>query len=837
MLRPRRTPQEQALYEILTDEIWLGMFLRSYNDFPAEPESRKAPPFKYRWYQKHILTDTSPNIVIRGGRSIGKCQPASARVYTFAHGYCTITQLRRLYGYRTPFLVYTIDDHGQWCVRHAFLAPMPPDYVYTLRLEDGTSLQCTGNHPIATPDGWVFAEDIRTGMYVHTVSHLPWQSPAEPFTPAALAYLGHMLGQPTTAPFSVFVFPSDTVRQDFTRTLHSLDRNAMLHKHAHQTWRIQPNQSVYRTLRTLLQHAGLYRSSYGQPLRQFPPRIKQLSKTSLRTLLIRYFWYIRDGYLLRWNERRIGETSFIEDIRELLLRFGIRTAWHERSLHTCTLRILDEQQFDAFCALDQRYQTPTPDPLQLTRVVDVSCTEQPEPVYALEVADTHTYISEHVYVHNSTVFIDRLSHLFLNAPRTLPQGRDVLFLTPNKSQLVPFFDALRKRFQSPLFRGFVTNVNLSNGTIDFTIKGMTYRLYIRIVGQSSESNVIGLHVVKIFFDEVQRATTDVLEFLRPALNQWDIKAQFFAAGVPNGMQQSILTSLDNDGAWKKYRIPATENPYWTHKDHIRAAQFYGGTNSDGFRRMVLGEHGTTARSVISIKAIKRLPYTFYSIAHSFDRPYRGTFTPALEQKPDIAVLAIDPGFTDPTLIQLFGRYGTQWRTLIRWRLTRIPFPDQAVMIDRIVDAYHVQAVGIDTGAGGGGIGILQHLQHPSHPKSSMYRSIVHGFMFNALASSAGFITQADARVPLKTAAAEELIRMLQDHQLVLSQLDYEGLSQLSRITYQRRPDGSNTYYIVSLSQGKSGDDHIFASFLVFVMTIVNMVHQPKQPKLRTAAWL
>lgn len=65
--------------------------------------------------------------------------------------------------------------------------------------------------------------------------------------------------------------------------------------------------------------------------------------------------------------------------------------------------------------------------------------------------------------------------------------------------------------------------------------------------------------------------------------------------------------------------------------------------------------------------------------------------------------------------------------------------------------------------------------------------------------------------------SKELARIIAEGQLVFSEIDVEGISQLERLTRQKRITGNDNYFIMSeRGSGASDDDHIFASYLCFI---------------------
>lgn len=96
--------------------------------------------------------------------------------------------------------------------------------------------------------------------------------------------------------------------------------------------------------------------------------------------------------------------------------------------------------------------------------------------------------------------------------------------------------------------------------------------------------------------------------------------------------------------------------------------------------------------------------------------------------------------------------------------------------------------------------------------------------------------------PLKTRAKSfagiELARQITEGRLIFSEIDVEGISQMERVAYQRQSDGTNKYFILSDDgRGKSKDDHIFASYIVFILTLLTRMVEKPRKKLASAKWV
>jgi len=144
----------------------------------------------------------------------------------------------------------------------------------------------------------------------------------------------------------------------------------------------------------------------------------------------------------------------------------------------------------------------------------------------------------------------------------------------------------------------------------------------------------------------------------------------------------------------------------------------------------------------------------------------------------------------------------------------------------------------DLGAGGGGIGVMQDLHSERYAKSKNYIKRATGVRFNDNLITGTLANGMDLKTQAKSFAGQELARMVIEGELIFSELDYVGISQLERVAYQRRADGTNQYFVLSeTGNGKSKDDHIFASYVVFTLTLLNTLLERPKPKLLGARWV
>lgn len=124
-------------------------------------------------------------------------------------------------------------------------------------------------------------------------------------------------------------------------------------------------------------------------------------------------------------------------------------------------------------------------------------------------------------------------------------------------------------------------------------------------------------------------------------------------------------------------------------------------------QLVLGRHGSAAEQVLNADSIKRQSFDFYSYRFTSNNKVRGeTYQqvvdrPRLPEDVTIVYLSVDPGYVDPTVMNIWGQDKKGiWRNYVRYRTQRIDYPEVEKIINWLDDEYHFAQIGIDIGAGG-----------------------------------------------------------------------------------------------------------------------------------------
>lgn len=848
---------ELALLELIEDPVWLSEFLRSTNQGDMNRANWPADEFKHRPYQKEILTDQTKHIVITGGRSIGKCQGVTSRIFT-NEGFKTITELLKRNG--KSFLTYAYGTDGKFKIRRAVITKDKYARLYRFHTPSGHSVECTLNHPIFTPKGFVVAGDLKVGDLIAVTNRLPTtHCQNDSFSWYELRLMGYdslnnlkLVGHMGIKPrFNQIAEELEIIAKNMFLTVRQEDGKYYLE-------RIKTGQTRHYLLQ-LWRETG----NTGARKKRIPRLdwLKQEKLENIRTFLEAVFGQY--GNLTRDKiSLEVYNREYTNDFQELLMYFGIAT----RVIETDRKR----PNKDKFSIDDRIYILETIDKTYATlfwktfKIPGVKANIQfdpnevePEmirwepiikrtnrtynvPTYAVSVYTDETYISDYIVVHNSVIIEDLLTYQIVNNDIEFPKTSEQLLVTPNTNQLTPLLDRLILKFTaSPLLKEFLgNNVNRSKGTLDFKFGGRNHRFYARIAGSRESNNLVGLHIPKISGDEMQLFPITAFNQLQPTLNTWEPKVQEIYCGVPNGLRNSTLYELDiRRPKYKKYRIPSPNNPYFTLDDWNDSLRKYGGIEEDIFQQLVLGRHGSASFQVIPRDAFILEPYDFYSYRFSNNDKLKGKrFEDILKLHPvrgqDAIIMSIDTGFTDPTVIQVIGVKGDEYRTFVRYRLTKIDYPEQERIIHFLSKAYNPSRIAIDVGAGGGGAGIYQSLTSREEYASGNYVDRILTVLFNERVPVGRTEDDTELNEVFRSWGSKELARLVSEGKVIFSEVDMEGVSQLERLTRQKRITGNDHYFIMSeRGSGASDDDHIFASYLCFVYALRGKVQNVRQASL------
>lgn len=856
--------EEWDIISIITDPVLLGEFLRNTADGSPTKDEWPKQQFKYRWYQKDLLTDKSEFISLVAGRAVGKCSPMRSRIYMYPYGYMTIGDV---VGFNKagpklgPLSIYSIEPESKelthrrmHLTRNKYQSP-----VFEVVTAAGHRFIGTGNHPILTQRGYVEIQDLDEDDKAAVVTRLPHDSGKQEFLWEELRWLGYVMG-------------ADKVTSEMYHTP-KYQRNVLEFQAIAKFFDAKFERSANGTYQLIRKRGPL--KHYGKVLISDVWRVDNVMTDGFRRIPftvkaenLAHNKIMLEAYLAAWASFTTDSITMTHrhktmayDIQEMLLRFGVESRVTQEDERW---RITVEDYY-SYWKLFQELDIPgvtvknlklppaqnnATDYMRFDAIEDILSLGN-EVTFAVTVHLTENYISDNLLVHNSLVLEDKIIYESLNVETAFPVTKESTLVTANVSQMTPILDRLIMRLSnSAMLKDFLKGqINRSKGTLDFPLPGGTnYRINARIAGSKGENNMVGLHVPKIIGDEMQIFPIAAFTQLGPTYNSWEPNASQFFAGVPNGIREGNVLYLTDQRSpkFKKYRIPAHQNPYYTYEDDRENLLKYGGEDSDDYQHLVLGRHGDPAFSIIPRDKIILEPFDFWTHRYTqtdkhAGRDYRAQLP--LHRLPDnksaIRILAVDTGYADPTVAQVIGQdKGGQWRTFARYRMTRIPFPEQADIIDYLDSFYNFNMICVDLGAGGGGIGVTQDLQSNRFSKSKKYDKRINGVRFADYLENGETSAGMPLKVQAKSYAGQELARLITEGHLIFSELDMEGVSQMERVAYQRRSDGTNQYFILSeRGTGKSNDDHIFASYVVFTLTLLTSLFEKPRAKLASPRWV
>jgi len=859
-----KLPREELdLLEVVEDPIWFGEFLRSTHDASSIPQEWPSSPFHYRWYQKDILSDKNPYISLTGGRAIGKCSPLSERVYTYPYGYMKLMDLYSKDNKHNLAIFYVRDREDNFIQRRGEIHYNSKEYVYEVKTESNHKFKGTAEHPIWTPNDYINIENLEEGMEVGVAALLPHQSEQSLLSWEELRWLGMVCAKKGLGGETPIVLKNyrqkeelEIIAEFFGSNLHYITPDVVK-----MVRRIAEVGSYGRRLYTML---GIPMSNIIRELGflMIPPILKAEKLSNLKIFMESFLSHNAEisekGITINFTNGR-----FAEDIQEILLRFGIETKITEikpRVYYKSGEYIMKVSTFEDYCRVFHTFSIPgieavnVPDPgikteaIKYEKIISIERSKTKLFTYAVSIPIYNNYISGNFFVHNSLVIEDSMVYDAVNSDLVFPDTKEQLLATPNNAQLTPIQNRLFLRFVSSKFlSSFLGHINKSRGTMEFPIySGSVYILNMRIAGKTGETNFIGLHLPRMVIDESQIFPMSALIQMQPAFNSWERNTRQMFCGVPNGMRDgNVLFYVDQRSKkFKKYRVPSHENPFFTEEANIDSLIQYGGEDSEDYLHLVLGRHGNPVFHIIPRDKIFTEPFDFYNGRYTQEEvnskiSYKQILDrPSVYKKPDKLVASLDTGYVDPTILQIFAWYSDEkkWRVLSRYQLIRIPFPKQAEIIDWIDSYYDFDYIVIDHGAGGGGIGLSQDLLSAKY--GTRYKDKVHGVQFQQLIPF-GEEDGVEMKLLAKSFAGSELAKMITSGEIILSELDRQGISQLERVSYARSSSGVNQYFILSENgKGKSGDDHIFACYIVFIISLQTVNKQKKKrKKLFTAKWI
>ena len=429
----------------------------------------------------------------------------------------------------------------------------------------------------------------------------------------------------------------------------------------------------------------------------------------------------------------------------------------------------------------------------------------------------------------------------------------VVYTVPSKVHLEPVFTNLIRMLRgNSLLRNFLDGRGGINSS-EFKITLLNGAdLHCRIAGQSGTgANVIGLHTPIVILDEAGYYPWGTWKELQPILNSWTPGSRMIISGVPTGLRENnVLFHADwENSSYTKHRISAYENPRFGQDEEQKALEDYGGKETDDYIHLVLGQHGKPIFSLFDRGQFEIKSYPVHKLEinglefkeNIAEYITRIAVFPGLDRVAKV-IFGIDLGYTEPTaiIILYFDSYGRLYEHG-RIKLSKVSYPIQERIIDRLDDKFHPTLIGIDRGSGGSGIHVIQSLTESVDYLHKEYKKRVIPVDF-----SSNIVLGMDSDgEEIKSKTKPFAVSVLQDytnnHKLIFSSTDIELISELERMTYSKTPTGDIVYKTLTPKGGKAGEDHftqaLLCASLANYLNTEFMMFQPNREKLIGCGWI
>jgi hypothetical protein len=430
----------------------------------------------------------------------------------------------------------------------------------------------------------------------------------------------------------------------------------------------------------------------------------------------------------------------------------------------------------------------------------------------------------------------------------------VLFATPSKVHLEPVWLNLIKQFRSNSFLKHFISSNSGINSSDFKITLLNQMsLMCRIAGQTGTgANLIALHTPFILFEESGYFPYNAFQEAQPDLNTFTQGYREIVAGVPTGLRdKNVLFFADQESSiFSKHRIPATKNPRFTNNDYNKAIEQYGGKDNEDFIHYVLGQHGKPVFALFDRGLMEIQNYPVYNlllngIVMGNDlNQYIGRIStlPGINSKSSKCIMGIDLGYTEPSAIWIlntddYGRIKFHGKI----RMEKVSYPIQEKIIDLLDSKFEPNIIGIDKGAGGQGISLIQHLTDDKEYIHKNYIKRITPIDFSSNISMGYDSSGEEMKSRTKPFATTVLQDYSNNHKVVFSSTDLEMITELERMTYTKNPSGEIIYRTLTPKGGKKGEDHftsaLLCAILAYYMTNDYFLSRPEKKKLFAPVWI
>jgi hypothetical protein len=430
----------------------------------------------------------------------------------------------------------------------------------------------------------------------------------------------------------------------------------------------------------------------------------------------------------------------------------------------------------------------------------------------------------------------------------------IVYLIPNKVHLEPVWSGLIRSFRTNTFLKHFISPNAGINSSDFKITLLNQAvLMARIAGQTGTGvSVIGLHTPMFFVDESGYEPWGSWIELQPSLNTFTPGFKLMVAGVPDGRRDhSVCFVCDQeDSNYSKFRIPSDRNPLLTSTDRQHALEQYGGEDSDDFIHLWKAQHGRPVFALFDRSQMEVQSYPVYNLLLSGQNMgsnlneyiSRISTLPGLNNKSSKCIMGIDLGYTEPTAIWIlhtdeYGRIKFHGKI----RMEKVSYPIQERIIDMLDSKFEPTIIGIDKGAGGQGISLIQHLTDDKEYLHKNYSKKITPVDFSSNISMGYDSNGEELKSKTKPFATTVLQDYSNNHKIIFSSTDLEMVTELERMTYTKNPSGEIIYRTLTPKGGKKGEDHftsaLLCATLAYYMANDYFLSKPEKKKLFAPMWI
>jgi hypothetical protein len=314
--------------------------------------------------------------------------------------------------------------------------------------------------------------------------------------------------------------------------------------------------------------------------------------------------------------------------------------------------------------------------------------------------------------------------------------------------------------------------------------------------------------------------------LQPTLNTFTNGYRLITSGVPTGLRErNVNYQCDQENSnYSKHNISALQNPRFSDDDHQRAIEQYGGTDTDDYIHLVLGQHGKPVFALFDRNQMEISSYPVWKMVLDGTKFYDNlneylkalAIFPSLPDKDSQCIFGVDLGYTEPTaiVIMYLDRMG-RLKFHGRIRLNKVNYFVQEKIIDWLDSKFSPLVIGIDEGSSGKAV--IPRLQEHEEFSHKDYKKRVIPINFSTWTVLGMDADGNEIKSKTKPFAVGVLQDYSNNHKIVYSSQDLELITELERMTYSKNPNGDITYRTLTERGGKRGEDHFSQALLCGVL--------------------